>query len=162
MSETATGLYFAYGSNMYSPRLSSRVPSARFLDIARLPGYCLAFRKRGRDGSGKCDLEPFDMETVWGVLYRIDMDELGALDEAEGEGYRRESVVVTTSEAFVDALTYRARPDWLTDELPFDWYRDLVVAGAREHGLPEIYTAAIAAMDARADTDGERAAANRP
>ena len=162
MSATDTGLYFAYGSNMYSPRLQSRVSSARFVDIARLPGYCLAFRKRGHDGSGKCDLEPFEMETVWGVLFRVDTAELDALDAAEGEGYRRKPVVVTTSEDFVDAFTYRARADWLTHELPFDWYRDLVVAGAQEHGLPEVYTAAIAAMDACADEDGERAAANRP
>lgn len=160
--ETGTLLYFAYGSNMYTPRLLERVPSARAVDIARLPGHCLAFRKRGRDGSAKCDLEPFEPETVWGVVYRIDSADLDALDAAEGEGYRREIVTVATADAFLEAFTYRAKPDWLTGAAPFDWYRDLVAAGAREHELPSIYAAAIEDLPAEPDPGTERAERNRP
>ena len=162
MEARDTLLYFAYGSNMYSPRLRARVPSASFVDVARLTGHYLSFRKRGRDGSAKCDLEPLDTETVWGVVYRIDAAELGALDAAEGEGYRREPVTVATATRRLDAFTYRARPDWYTGSLPYDWYRDLVAAGAREHGLPELYTAAVAGWPVESDPDPERAARNRP
>lgn len=162
MEESDTLLYFAYGSNMYTPRLLERVPSARFVDIARLPGHCLAFRKHGRDGSAKLDLEPFEPETVWGVVYRVDAADLDALDAAEGEGYRRENVTVATSDAFLEAITYRAKPDWLTGAAPFDWYRDLVAAGARQHELPSIYVAAIEDMPAEPDPDTDRAERNRP
>lgn len=162
MSAPRTLLYFAYGSNMYEPRLRARVPSAHYYDIARLPGYCLAFAKQGADGSAKCDLDPFEPETVWGVVYCLDEDERPLLDAAEGEGYRIESVTVASAEGFLDAFTYRALSEWRCDGLPYTWYRDLVAAGARQHAIPEPYVAAIAAMDARDDPDPERAAANRP
>lgn len=157
-----TQLYFAYGSNMYSPRLRKRVPSARFVDIAHLPAWMVSFRKRGRDGSAKCDIEPLDAGTVWGVVYRIDCEERELLDRVEGEGYRRESVVVATADGLLDAFTYRAKSDWLTDELPFDWYLELVLAGALEHGIPENYAAGLAQTETRPDEDAERAAGNRP
>lgn len=162
MNEAPTLLYFAYGSNMHEARMRARVPSAHYYDIARLPGYCLAFRKQGADGSAKCDLDPFDPETVWGVVYCLDADERPLLDAAEGEGYERMEVTVAAAEGFLEAFTYRAQRDWHCDGLPYSWYRDLLVAGGREHGLPEVYTAALAAMDAQDDPDAERAAANRP
>jgi gamma-glutamylcyclotransferase (GGCT)/AIG2-like uncharacterized protein YtfP len=156
--------YFAYGSNLHEPRMRGRVPSASVVGVARLCGYEIAFRKRGADGSMKADLDPASPETVWGVLYRIDADELPVLDAAEGEGYERIEVTVTRSDgqAMVDAVTYRARPEWIDEGRPFDWYRDLVVAGSRSHGLPEPYAAALEALDADPDPDDARAAANRP
>lgn len=158
----ATQLYFAYGSNMYSPRLHERVPSAEFVDIARLPGYMVVFHKHGRDDSAKCDLEPLDAATTWGVIYRVDNDDLQRLDEAEGDGYRRQSVVVATRDDFLEAFTYRARPDCLTDARPYEWYVDLVVAGAREHELPDMYIAGLEETETLEDRDRERAKRNRP
>ena len=38
-----TGLYFAYGSNMSTPRLQARLPHARPLGPAWLDGHRLAF-----------------------------------------------------------------------------------------------------------------------
>ena len=72
-----TVLYFAYGSNMSSERLRARTPSATSLGRARLPGYTLRWHKLGRDGSGKCDIEPSNAPraAVWGVLYEIDSAE---------------------------------------------------------------------------------------
>ena len=48
-------LYFAYGSNLSSARMAARVPSARVVARAQLPGHALRFHKVGRDGSAKCD-----------------------------------------------------------------------------------------------------------
>ena len=140
------------------------VPSTTVFGPARLPGYEFAFRKRGADGSMKCDLDPASPETLWGVLYQLDAQDLPLLDAAEGEGYERIEVSVTRSggEHTVEAFTYRARPDWIGDGRPFDWYRDLIVAGARQHGLPEPYAAAIESIDADPDPDEQRASANRP
>lgn len=156
-----TLLYFAYGSNMYPPRLQSRVPSAGVISTARLPGYELAFRKRGNDGSTKCDIEPVEPETVWGVIYRIDTGERPLLDEVEGEGYRIVPVTVSTGDRFIDAFTYRAHNDWICWGRPYDWYRDMVAAGARYHDLPPMYCEAISLIDADPDPDAERAARAR-
>ena len=46
-------LYFAYGSNLSSPRLRARVPSARPEGVARLEGQRLALDKPGRDGTAR-------------------------------------------------------------------------------------------------------------
>lgn len=156
--------YFAYGSNLYERRMRARVPSASVVDAARLPGYELAFRKCGADGSMKCDLDPASPETVWGVVYHIDADELALLDAAEGEGYERIEVTVMPigGQPMIDAVTYRARREWIDEGRPFDWYRDLVVAGARQHGLPEPYAAAVESLDADPDPDPERARENAP
>ncbi|RMD60293.1 MAG: gamma-glutamylcyclotransferase, partial [Planctomycetota bacterium] len=61
-------LYFAYGSNMSTPRLRRRVSRAVPVATARLPGCRLAFHKLGADGSGKCDACPAGRaeEVVWG------------------------------------------------------------------------------------------------
>jgi hypothetical protein len=39
-------------------------------------------------------------------------------------------------------LTYLATPDYIDDSLkPYSWYKDIVLAGGREHGLPPEYIA---------------------
>ena len=161
---TSELLYFAYGSNMVSSRLQSRVPSARALTTARLPDFQLAFRKLASDGSTKCDLEPTPGAITWGVVYRLDADERDGLDAAEGAGYRRETVQVTSGDGYeqFEAYTYRANADWVGDGRPWVWYRDLVAAGAGEHELPAPYVAGIEAIDADPDPDADRAAANSP
>ncbi len=62
---------------------------------------------------------------------------MARLDTVEGPGYERVEVVVTTANQTMRAFTYLARESHLDPALqPADWYRSLVVAGAREHGLP--------------------------
>ena len=56
------------------------------------------------------------------------------------------------------ACAYVATPDAVDATLaPFGWYRALVVAGARESGLPDRYISALAAVTAVADPNEERA-----
>lgn len=156
-------LYFAYGSNLHLARMRARVPSARVVGVGRVPGFRLSFRKAGRDGSAKCDLEPAPGATVWGALYRFAAAHQPALDAAEGPGYYIERVTVATEAGSVEAFTYRARPDWISEAAaPYDWYRDLVIVGARAHEIPDMYVAAIAGIDAIPDPDPDRAADNRP
>ena len=60
-------------------------------------------------------------------------------------------------------LTYAARPratNISASELPYTWYKALVVAGAKEHRLPEAYIQILEAAPAKADTIAERAAKN--
>ena len=73
-------LYFAYGSNMSSRRLTApgRAPSAMRVAVRYVPGRRLTFDKfSARDQSGKCDCEAVDLtDRVYGVVYRIAMLEV--------------------------------------------------------------------------------------
>lgn len=157
--------YFAYGSNMSSRRLRQRVPSARPVGTAALAGHRLSFRKIGRDGSGKCDIVDTGLldDVAWGVLFRIEPQHRPALDAAEdlGRGYALRQVdVAGVDGGLISAFTYAAlRVDESLQ--PFDWYREHVLRGAREHGLPRPYVAAIEAIIAVADADPVRQARER-
>lgn len=135
-------LYFAYGSNMSTERLRGRAPSARPVAIGRLLRHRRCWHKRGRDGSGKCDVVfagAASDETVWGVLFEIDEADKPALHRAEGLGigYLQKTVPVVTAAGTRHAMTYQAKPGQTDPALqPLAWYKEHVVRGAREHGLP--------------------------
>ena len=162
--------YFAYGSNLLTRRLTdpSRTPSAASRGIATVSGFLVRFHKIGTDGSGKCTLVPAgdDAAVAYGVLYEITDAEVADLDREEGVhlgGYARCPVRARLANAEnVEAMTYVAGDRYLDPaSVPFDWYRDLVVAGAREHGLPAAYVEALARTPAVPDPDAARAARAR-
>lgn len=148
----ATFRYFAYGSNMATERVRSRAPSARPVGVARLPRHVLRWHKRGRDGSGKCDIsaaDAADTDAVWGVLFDIECTDKPRLDAAEGlgVGYDARTVQVLAESGSCEALTYQARRSHIDARLrPTPWYKRHVVIGAREHGLPAAYQRALAAI----------------
>jgi gamma-glutamylcyclotransferase len=148
--------YFAYGSNMLTDRLRERVPSATAIGIGHLLGHALRWDKRsGWDGSGKCDAEATSLkdDVVWGVLFEFDPEDKPALDKAEGvgDGYLEKTVNVLTEDGLVTAVTYCA-----TDKdpalRPYHWYKALVIAGAREHGLPPSYRSRLELVVTVSDT----------
>ena len=147
VNKERTYLYFAYGSNLSTERLQGRVPSARARGRGRLLHHSLRWHKRGKDGSGKCDIVSTDgRSVVWGVLFDIAWDEKPALDAVEGlgTGYFEKEVRIVTDDGECLALTYHANPAGIDAALrPFDWYKDYVVRGAREHGLPADYVRAL-------------------
>jgi hypothetical protein len=139
-------LYFAYGSNMSSARMTveDRAPDARVVAVGNLSGYALRFHKRGRDGSGKCDA--FETgnaaDRVWGVVYEITARDERRLDRVEGLGVgydKRQVDVVVGSEAWL-CVTYVARASHIEPSLqPLAWYLDWVIDGALENELPVTY-----------------------
>ena len=148
MASTPTYRYFAYGSNMSTARLRERTPSARALGTGRLPRHRLRWHKLGRDGSGKCDaaFTGRQEDAVWGVLFDIDCAEKPLLDAAEGLGigYCEVNAHIVTATGAVVAHTYQAKPDKIDAALqPLDWYKQHVLRGARQHGLPAAYIATI-------------------
>lgn len=157
--------YFAYGSNMCTERLQRRVPSAQPISRAQLPGCELAFHKRGKDGSAKCSImQARESTTVHGVVFKIDPNEKEHLDRAEGlgAGYTQETVRVESVSGTRDAFTYQAMQSYINEELtPFEWYKQFVVRGARQHRLPQAYVRQIASVTARPDPDRKRARRNR-
>jgi len=149
-------VYFAYGSNMFVPRLRKRVRSAKVQSVGKLTGYLLRFHKRSSDGSGKCNAfwTGNASDEVHGVLFAIDERHKPNLDRAEGlgEGYREERVDVTTSAGPVRAFVYLAEEDYIAESLrPYKWYKQFVVRGARQNGLPEKYVTRIEAVEAVED-----------
>lgn len=155
--------YFAYGSNMLVERLQAqnRAPSARPVSHARLDGWQLRFDKSSKDGSGKCHIEPQPGACVHGVVYRIDENDFRTLDQAEGvgSGYHRKRIrkVLLGDGSEVDAFAYMAEPGHTEDGLrPYDWYRDLVLAGAEQHQLPQDFITQLKQIDARPDPEPDR------
>lgn len=151
--------YLAYGSNLHPLRLAERAPSARFVGVGRLPGCEVLFHKRGKDGSGKCDLVERPQSESYGALYEIDATDKGVLDRAEGAGvgYRVVELGVEIDGVPYSSFFYSASPTHVDPLLrPFDWYRALVVAGARYHRFPESYVRVLEAVDVVRDPDRRR------
>lgn len=153
-------LYFAYGSNMSTPRLGARVPSARPVGIARLHGHRLEFHKHGHDGSAKCDIAPGEatQDSVYGVLFELLAAEKPALDSAEGVGfgYEEKTVAVVDRHGTVqNAFAYYAtRINPLLK--PYHWYKEHVVRGAIEHQLPGGYLHTLETIVSVPDPDSAR------
>ncbi len=155
--------YFAYGSNMFARRLCKRVPSAKVIGIYTLPAHDLRFHKRSdKDGSGKCDAyyTGDKNHAVIGRLFTIDAGEVDALDKAEGLGYGYEKKVVRvlneTGETET-AFTYCAAPTAINTTIhPFTWYKQHVLTGAKEAGLPPDYIKKIEAITATPDPNRDR------
>ena len=125
----------------------------------------MRFHKIGTDGSGKCTLIPTgdDGDVVYGVVYELAVSDLAGLDREEGVhlgGYARCSVRLRLPNGgTTEAMTYIAGGQYIDAScLPFDWYRDLVVAGAREHRLPPAYIRELELTPAVPDPDAPRAA----
>ena len=152
--------YFAFGSNLSSPRLLQRIPQASKHCVATLTGHSLRWHKCGHDRSGKCDMHVTDnaRDLVYGVVYRMTRLDRLELDivEGEGRGYERRTVRVTaTHGGIIEAFTYFATD---IDRLlqPYHWYKEHVLRGALEHGFPPHYVQHIRAVEAKHDRDRGR------
>ena len=155
-----TLLYFAYGSNMSSKRLQARVPSAKPVCIGILDEHSLRFHKRSHDGSAKCDAFKTgnSAEKVIGVIFTIDEAEKPTLDRAEGlgNGYDIKQVNLHLPDGNrISAFTYYAT-DIDDSLLPYPWYKNHVLQGALEHGLPSAYIEQIKAVQIVMDPDHKR------
>jgi cation transport regulator ChaC len=126
---------------MSSAELGAWCPSHRVLGPAELPGHRLAFLRRSiRWGAGVVDIVRAPGSSVWGVLYDLPLG-LGELDAKEGEGFayrRREVEVLHDGSPFV-AVAYEVMEKEPVEVPPRRDYVELLVTGAREHGLPGHY-----------------------
>ena len=164
MAETTqTFITFAYGSNMLSSRILERCGHATELGMAELRGYELKWHKHSKDGSGKCDVVQIRdvAKVVYGVLYKIPVDEKPALDAAEGlgNGYEAKDVEVMFKGATRMASLYYATKIHPSLK-PYTWYKAFVVKGAEEHNLPGSYIEWLKATDAIEDPNRKRHSSN--
>jgi len=152
-------LYFAYGSNLHPLRLQERVPSADFIAIAVYDAHRIAFEKRGRDSSGKCNLVSTGIagDRVFGAIYSLVPAHKPILDRFEGRGYRDRPITVHGHGRDYACFTYLAEQSHIDKSLkPFHWYKQLVVLGARYHRFPGKYISMLESFDSIEDTDTER------
>jgi len=154
-------LYFSYGSNMSRKRLLDRVPSAKFYVVATLTKHVLKFHKISKnDGSGKCDaLETANPnDKIIGVVFDISESEKPELDQKEGlhYGYEEKTVeVISIDGELMNATTYYAI-NCDPALKPYHWYKEHVIKGAKENGLPEVYIQSISDVESIADPKPER------
>ncbi len=156
--------YFGYGSNMcdatFCGRRGMRPLAAR---AGRLDGYRLCFNLPVGPGErGVANIEPEPGATIYGVLYLLTRAELDRLDRTEGVhvgAYRRVPVeVVADDGAGLTAITYRSSRT-TTGRKPSARYLQLLLDGAREHGLPREYVRFLEGLELAWD---ERLGAREP
>ena len=152
--------YFAYGSNMASHRLLQRLPGARHVEVGILTGHQLRFHKNDSGLSGKCNIEFTDdhRDEVYGVVYQISNEDKRTLDRIEGlgAGYNEKTVSITTlSGSILTSVTYFAI-DVDHHVMPYHWYKQHVLRGAIEHGLPTEYINKIESIESQEDPDERR------
>ncbi len=143
--------YFAFGSNMSSARFLARIPAAESVGRGVLSGWRFACNKRGTDGSAKANIVRAEGERVWGVIYRMPELALSRLDRIEG-GYERIRVEVRLGDAPLPCVCY-ASTRHTDHRVPFDWYKEHIIAGAEEFGLPADYVATLRALPQRSPSD---------
>lgn len=153
--------YLAYGSNLHPRRLAERVPSATAIGVVELSGYRLAFHKRSADGSGKYMFyaRQSNEQKIYCVLYQLDASEKVALDAVEGVGmgYVAEQIKVDFAGKSYKSFIYNVEPAFIVPDLsPYSWYKKLVIAGAKYHGFPASYIAAIQSVRSIVDQDEMR------
>jgi len=154
---------FAYGSNMCSTRFRAHGVTPEAPGVAALlRGHRLVFNKvSADDGPGKANLMVDPSSDVWGVLYSIPADDLGALDRGEGGYNRQKKTLDGSGGARVDAWIYFALRPIIDSPRPYSWYRDFLVIGAKEHGLPAGCVRELEAIETEGDPDPARDRARR-
>lgn len=134
-------LYFAYGSCMSPEDLSRDVTDFELIGPALVRGFRLGFTRysRARRG-GVADLVPDIAGVVEGVLYRLPVQQLTALDEREGapDNYRRDFIAVRTPDGRIydGVLTYVVADKFLDEFPPHPDYVATILEGANAYLSP--------------------------
>jgi len=150
-------LYAAYGSNLHPVRLTDRISSAQLVGAAWLPDWSLCFHKRSEDESGKCSIHIGD-GGVHFAIFDISVEDKLTLDKIEGLGSGYSEISLSLP-GFGICASYAAEESYVDDSLrPYDWYKELVMAGARFHGFPDHYLQEIEFVQALRDPSSERRA----
>lgn len=153
-------LYFAYGSNMQFDQMKERCSSARFVCTARLKDHRLAFTRLSKNRQcGVADAIQNMGAEVWGTVFEIDENEIGALDKSEGyrtgrpraeNAYERSELHVQRSDEGQEALavwTYTVVTKLAPNPKPSEVYKQLVLDGARMWRLPMPYIKQLEAIE---------------
>lgn len=144
-------LYFAYGSNLRSAQMARLCPQHVFLGPACLKDHRLAFTLPDAEWQGGvADIIESGGDVVWGALYRLTDADLPPLDAYEGfdpqgpaeaNDYVRRKIRLASippDNLQAEAWTYFVRVP-RGHVAPSAIYRDALIEGALERGLPADY-----------------------
>ena len=147
--------YAAYGSNLHPVRLVQRVPSARLIDTARVPGFDLRFHKKSIDGSAKCDIVEAASE-IHVAVFEILLEEKPLLDKVEGLGIGYDEMQIAVPGAG-NCWTYTAAESHVDPTLiPYTWYKAMVLLGCEFNNFPDRYTQKVREVEDQRDQDRQR------
>lgn len=138
-SRPHTANYFAYGSNLSQSRLEKRIGKVKHLGIATLKNYTLTFNKKGKDGTGKANIEPRQNSLTFGVVYQLTNAQLDKLDSFEGAPHHYERKITSCNQdgSSIEAITFVAKDNWKTSKPlhPSKEYLNHILQGAIENHL---------------------------
>jgi len=125
-------------------------PRHCFLGAARLQDHRLAFTRRSiRTGSGVADMVADPGAEIWGALYELPEEEIGALDRKEGVGFayaRTDVRVHSVTGTAVDAVAYAVLAKEPTEIEPSLEYLQGILTAAVERSLPADYLSSLRAL----------------
>lgn len=151
LGSTKPVLYFAYGANLNGAQMALRAPGAKVVAVAALDGYALDFFGHSERWDG--GLENAVRQggaTIWGVVYELAGPAFDRLDAWEGvrldgtgDYFHSPADLRTSDGATISAVMYR-KASLGEPVTPSAEYLAHILAGARQHGLPAAYVAALA------------------
>lgn len=133
--------YFAYGSNMNLKQMEERCPNAKFVTVGKLKGHKFVydgFSKR-RNGPVANIVESND-DYVLGGIFLVDEQDGKNLDKFEGypKAYDKKFCKVEGEDGLIyNVFVYFRKP--LQIGIPQEDYKNIVIQGARDIGLPQEY-----------------------
>ncbi|XP_011567239.3 gamma-glutamylcyclotransferase [Plutella xylostella] len=146
-------LYFAYGYNMCEEVIHMNNPTAELVTIGRLDNYRLDFRRYSAYWGGpSMTMVATANAHLWGVIWKLNKDDLIALDSTFGVDTKRYYPL------YVDVLTPHMGKIWCrsycqkvnplprgdNDPIPLEQWpsktlKSIMVLGAKKCRLPEFY-----------------------
>jgi AIG2-like family len=132
-------LHFAYGSNMHRAVMRKHAPEAVALGVARLKDYRFIITT-----DGYASVAPHPRGCVHGLLWRLTARDRITLDRWENIAaglYQAEMLPVIAAGNRRRALVYVARAG--PRGVPRPGYMEIVMAAAREWGLPADYVSSL-------------------
>ena len=139
--------YFAYGSNMNHIQMKKRCPDSRFITSGYIEEHTLVYDGKSTTWNNQAVanilLTGKRTDIVWGGIFEINEDDLTALDRSEGynntpKNYNRKEIKTNLGHtAWVYFRIGKAQGE------PSKKYRDTVITGADNCGLPNDYIALL-------------------
>lgn len=126
--------YAAYGSNLHLEQMARRCPTAQLAAAGVITGQELLFR--GRRHSAVATIEPLDGGEVPVLLWRLQPQDVQALDHYEGfpHFYRKEKVEVHLDEGKRSVMAYIMNEGHAYGA-PADGYLNTILEGYRTAGF---------------------------
>ena len=143
-------VYFAYGTLLELDEIHKYCPTAEALGVFRLKGFRLGFAACGPDpSSGGCTLVEDPNNTMYGLLYKMPLNERQILDKASGYDtglWAKLDIILLDNNDEAFPANTSIIPDPSGPHAPPASYTRPILAGAKSIPLPADYIAQLEAI----------------